>query len=216
MFPLVPARVAFARSPVREPVPPASIGPGTIFLTCGCCATVLTAFRPFAIADERRVGPADLLARWRLDDIQCAVAATGEHPRNDGVRVLAIAVGLLVDARVGDAVELVVDLRARLAEGLPGAGGVDGVGSLPAELVGDAPGEVAELDLGQLLVGLGTGGHGRLADDLVLVEHREPGAVCLELDDDGVSVGGVAGETVVPGLRSGVPHRRQFITNGGT
>jgi len=31
--------------------------------------------------------------------------------------VLAIAVGLLVDARVGDAVELVVDLRARLAEG---------------------------------------------------------------------------------------------------
>lgn len=56
--------------------------------------------------------------------------------------MLAIAVGLLVDARVGDAVELVVDLRARLAEGLPGAGGVDGVGSLPAELVGDAPGEV--------------------------------------------------------------------------
>ena len=45
-MPFVPARVAFARSPVREPVPPASMGPGTIFLTCGCSATVWTAFRP--------------------------------------------------------------------------------------------------------------------------------------------------------------------------
>jgi len=137
---------------------------------------------PIAAADQGGVRAADFLRGRGVDDVEGAFAPSIDRG-GDGIVP-------------SDAAEFVLALALDLAEDLPIAGGVDGLGPFAVEFVRDLPGERPEL-LDRVLAVLRGGPDDARSDDGVLVEHRQGGPFAVGVDHDRVGVGGVTDQAVI-------------------